>query len=323
MAKFGAILATGLLDAGGRNMTISLLSKSGHKIMPAIVGCAVFTHFWFWHPLLHFVSLALTPTATIGVNAQLQMPTWRFKSAAPPATFAYPPPPAPAKKEEAQVAKAVLSITGKKKKDAEADAEKLAEMKAAEAKLREEQLVAAREATLSKLSDLKKRSALSAEVYAEVLGVEVAEEEGKKEGGSSAMETDSGASKKSLTELYAALQAVHSRGAISTATLVAAMAHKLTPQEGEEDPEPKLDYEILENPTRVLRTQERVVVGLPGARYVPISAARRVGIVLLKDTTPDEAEVLLEATAPTAPVEGENEDEEEPQPPAPFEFVSG
>ena len=46
MAKFGAIIATGLLDAGGRNMSISLLSKSGHKVMPAIVGIGVFTHFW-------------------------------------------------------------------------------------------------------------------------------------------------------------------------------------------------------------------------------------------------------------------------------------
>jgi len=250
------------------------------------------------------------------------MPTWRFKSAAPPAMFAYPPPPAPAKKEEAKVATAVLSITGKKKKDAEADAEKLAEMKAAEAKLREEQLVAARDATISTLGDLKKKNALTAEVYAEVVGADAAEggADAKKEGGSSAMETD--APKRSLTELYTSLQAVHSRGAISTATLFAAMAHKLAPLEGEEDPEPKLDHEILENPTRVLRAQERVIAGLPGSRYVPISASRRVGIVVLKDTTPDEAEDLLEATAPTAPAEGENADEEEPQPPAPFEFVS-
>jgi len=327
MAKFGAIIATGLLDAGGRNMTISLLSKSGHKVMPAIVGCAVFTHFWFWHPLLHFVSLALTPTATIGVNAQLQMPTWRFKSAAPPAMFAYPPPPAAAKKDEVKVVAAVLSTTGKKKKDAAEDAEKQAEQKAAEAKLREEQTLAARDATLTTLIDLKKRGSLSAEVYEAITGSappadakDDKKEGDKKEGGSSAMETD--APKKTLGELYTNLKAEHGRGAISTATLFAAMAHKLTPIEGEEDPEPKLEYEILENPARVLRAQERLIGPLTGSRYVPVTTTRRVSIVLLKDTTPDEAEELLESSALAAPADGEDPDEEEPQPPAPFEFVS-
>ena len=46
------------------------------------------------------------------------MARWRFKSAAPPATYAYPPTGQVEKKEEAQVAAAVLSITGKKKSKA-------------------------------------------------------------------------------------------------------------------------------------------------------------------------------------------------------------
>lgn len=52
---------------------------------------AVFSHFWFWHPLILFVSLALTPTAEIGVNGELAMPKWKMKSCMPPSTFAYPP----------------------------------------------------------------------------------------------------------------------------------------------------------------------------------------------------------------------------------------
>ena len=74
MAKFGAILAQGIIDAGGRNATISLQSRTGHTNMVAVVGFLVFLQFWFWYPLAHFISLALTPTAVIGLNVDLNMP---------------------------------------------------------------------------------------------------------------------------------------------------------------------------------------------------------------------------------------------------------
>ncbi|MGH0168076.1 UNVERIFIED_CONTAM: hypothetical protein FKN15_067447 [Acipenser sinensis] len=73
MAKFGAILAQGILDAGGRNVTISLQSRTGHTHMPSVVGILVFTQFWFWFPLSHFLSLSFTPTAIIGLNKDLKV----------------------------------------------------------------------------------------------------------------------------------------------------------------------------------------------------------------------------------------------------------
>ncbi|KAI9517328.1 26S proteasome non-ATPase regulatory subunit 1, partial [Dissostichus eleginoides] len=91
MAKFGAILAQGILDAGGRNMTISLQSRTGHTHMPTVVGLLVFTQFWFWFPLSHFLSLAFTPTAIIGLNKDLKMPKVQYRSNCKPSTFAYPP----------------------------------------------------------------------------------------------------------------------------------------------------------------------------------------------------------------------------------------
>lgn len=42
MAKFGAILAISVLDAGGRNCTISLQTRTGHNNMCAAVGLLVF-----------------------------------------------------------------------------------------------------------------------------------------------------------------------------------------------------------------------------------------------------------------------------------------
>ena len=73
MTKFGAILASGIIDAGGRNCTIALLSQSGHKRMAAIAGMALFTHFWYWYPLVHFLSLSFMPTAVIGLNKDLKV----------------------------------------------------------------------------------------------------------------------------------------------------------------------------------------------------------------------------------------------------------
>lgn len=115
MTKFGAILGAGILDAGGRNMTISLMSAAGHKKVAAIVGMAIFPQFWYWYPQVHFISLAFTPTAVIGLNQSLKMPKpFKFNSDAPPSLFAYPPPMEMKKEEKKKkVKKATLSVTAK------------------------------------------------------------------------------------------------------------------------------------------------------------------------------------------------------------------
>jgi 26S proteasome regulatory subunit N2 len=116
MAKFGAVLGQGIIDAGGRNVTVSLLSRSGHANMTSIVGMAVFTQFWYWYPLTHFLSLSFMPTAIIGVNKNLQIPKFEVISNAKPSLFAYPPttkPPTAVVVEK--VATAVLSTTAKAK----------------------------------------------------------------------------------------------------------------------------------------------------------------------------------------------------------------
>lgn len=41
--------------------------------MPSVVGVLVFTQFWFWFPLSHFLSLAFTPTCVIGLNKDLKV----------------------------------------------------------------------------------------------------------------------------------------------------------------------------------------------------------------------------------------------------------
>lgn len=117
MTKFGCYIAEGILNAGGRNVTIALHAPSGHKRMAAIVGMAVFSQYWYWYPLIPFLSLAFAPTAVIGLNKELQMPVGKFKSDAKPELFAYPPMKEEKKKDLGPAAPtAVLSITEKAKK---------------------------------------------------------------------------------------------------------------------------------------------------------------------------------------------------------------
>jgi 26S proteasome regulatory subunit N2 len=75
----------------------------------------LFLQHWYWYPLLNFVSLALTPTALIGVNETLKVPkSFSVLSNAKPSTYKYPD---FLKKEEGKqkekVETAVLSTTAK------------------------------------------------------------------------------------------------------------------------------------------------------------------------------------------------------------------
>lgn len=117
MAKFGAVLAQGIIDAGGRNVTVSLQSRTGHTNMEAIVGLLVFQQFWYWFPLTNFLSLAFTPTALIALNAELKMPKLEFISNARPSVYGYPPPLEEKKdRVKEKVETVVLSITAKQRR---------------------------------------------------------------------------------------------------------------------------------------------------------------------------------------------------------------
>ncbi|KAF2440586.1 26S proteasome regulatory complex, non-ATPase subcomplex, Rpn2/Psmd1 subunit [Karstenula rhodostoma CBS 690.94] len=117
MAKFGCALALGIIDAGGRNCTIGLQTQTGNLNMTAIVGMAVFTQYWYWFPLTHFLSLSFTPTAIIGVDQDLEIPSFQFHSNSRPSMFDYPPE-QEVKTEEAPKAikTAVLSTTAQDKR---------------------------------------------------------------------------------------------------------------------------------------------------------------------------------------------------------------
>jgi 26S proteasome regulatory subunit N2 len=114
VTRFGAVLASGLIDAGGRNGSISLASTTGHRRMSAIVGMAMFTQFWYWFPLVHFIGLSIKPASLIALNKDMKMPKLEVVSDAAPGLFEYTPTGPPEKaKELVRAPTAILSVTAK------------------------------------------------------------------------------------------------------------------------------------------------------------------------------------------------------------------
>ncbi|KAK4642596.1 proteasome regulatory particle base subunit [Podospora bellae-mahoneyi] len=120
MTKFGAAVAMGILDAGGRNCSVGLQTQTGNLNMPGIVGMAVFTQYWYWFPFTHFLSLSFVPTSIIGLDHDLEIPSFKFHCNTRPSLFDYPPE-QEVKTEEgpALIATAILSTTAQAKRRAQ------------------------------------------------------------------------------------------------------------------------------------------------------------------------------------------------------------
>ena len=116
MSKYGAILATGIIDAGGRNVTCSLRSRHGPKRMRAVVGMTFFVQYWYWYPLTHFLSLTFSPTCAIAINKDFKMPKLQLECSTRESLYSYPDPTRPPEKATLEkVATVKLSVTEKVK----------------------------------------------------------------------------------------------------------------------------------------------------------------------------------------------------------------
>jgi len=117
LTKMGAILATGILDAGGRNCSINLGSRNGFIKMSSAVGLALWLQHWHWYPMMHMFSLVLSPTCTIGLNKDFKYPkNFEIICNAKPSQFAYPKKLEEKKEEKKKRVETVtLSTTAKEK----------------------------------------------------------------------------------------------------------------------------------------------------------------------------------------------------------------
>lgn len=117
LSRMGAILSQGIINAAGRNATISLTTRDGNLRQNAIVGVMMFMQHWYWYPMMNFLNLALTPTALIGLNKNLKVPkSFKCISNAKASTYKYPEFIKLDKdKKKEKVTTAVLSTTTKAK----------------------------------------------------------------------------------------------------------------------------------------------------------------------------------------------------------------
>lgn len=114
LTKLGAIVAAGVIDAGGRNCAVSLRSNSGGFLKASnCIGLALWAQHWYWYPMQHFFSLALSPSMLVGLNKDFKLPSsFSVHCSTSPAHFAYPPKLTEKKEvKKERVVTAILSTT--------------------------------------------------------------------------------------------------------------------------------------------------------------------------------------------------------------------
>lgn len=271
MSKMGAILAQGILDAGGRNVGIMLQSRSGHERLTAIVGMAVFCQFWYWYPLIYFLSLSFAPTAFIGLTEDLRMPKFEFVSEAKSSMFSYPPTlPPPIAVFSAKSPAASLSTAARGKARAAAK-ERLHDQKAGKMVMQE---ASTSYAPVQKAPRVHANAAGPSTINADAMAVQIQPDTlARPTAMPMQMESpeQSGARLKMRNENHMDIDTSAGKR-VSTEAPV----------------------EILYNPSRVILAQEKYIKFRDGCRYVPLPMRRVTsGFVMLRDLAPSEPSELV------------------------------
>ena len=119
LSYYGNVISLGILNAGGRNCTISLHNNLGGLNMNTIAGLVISMQYWYWYPFLLTMSMSFTPTTIIGVDSKLNVINkFKYISNAKPSQFDYLPMTQPTqKKEQAKMKQTTLSYSMKTKTD--------------------------------------------------------------------------------------------------------------------------------------------------------------------------------------------------------------
>jgi len=336
MTRFGAILANGIMDAGGRNSCASFYSKSGMLRRGAAIGFCLFSQMWYWFPLIHMFSLTLTPTALIGLNEKLKIPkNFSLKSNAKPSLFAYPEPLQPPKKEEqTKTAAAVLSTAAKAKQLKEKKENETSQITKSSSAMDVDQedkasiANSAAEVASTQGGGTENFNASVAATPGTTIVGSTADSIAPSDIASDMMDVEEPAEAKDATmgdkkpAEGGATPAAGDEKKEADAEGKEKEEKKDKDKEGEEKKEPEPTEETLHNPCRVLPSQKQFIcfpseIDGQAARYVPLlGEKRRTGFLLLSDQRPEEPEDLF-----LEDDKRDDDEEKEPDPPEPFEWT--
>ena len=91
LIKLGAYMSKGLMNLGGKNCVINLVSNTGENKMKSVIGMCLFTQYYYWFPMIHMLNLAVCPTFLFNLDDQLKPPkNYKMLSKAKPSIFGYP-----------------------------------------------------------------------------------------------------------------------------------------------------------------------------------------------------------------------------------------
>ena len=84
-------MSKGLVDLGGKNCVINLVSNTGENKMKSVIGMCLFTQYYYWFPMIHMLNLSVYPTFLFNLDDQLKLPkNYKMLSKAKPSIFGYP-----------------------------------------------------------------------------------------------------------------------------------------------------------------------------------------------------------------------------------------
>lgn len=89
LVRFGAILGIGIIDAGGKNMSINYFTSDSSIRIQSIIGMFLFSVSYYWYPLIGFLSLSLVPSAIIAVKDDFSIPVIKLVSSKSSNHFKY------------------------------------------------------------------------------------------------------------------------------------------------------------------------------------------------------------------------------------------